>query len=391
MLKGTAIHATIEEICSLGPRWMGTPGALDARDFVADQFRKAGLIVELQSFSYLSYTPEHAVFLVNGQEVPCEPIALSLSTKTPLEAPLVFGGKCTAREIEALQHAGVKLANAIVISENLRSFVAYPLAADAGAAGFVSMTNLPGNTIRCGCARLDRRAGTIPAVAIGGDDGRRLVQELGSRPSLTGKLEVRGRIESKEGHNVVGWRKGRSPTKILITAHYDSFWNGVHAMDNAAGMATVIELSRILDETHGHTLEFVVFGGEELGFWGSASYVEAHHSNLENIGAVVNLDTFGSNLSQLEIGVTADLVDFCETIVREKTILVDCWNVPPRAASDQHPFVERGISAIWLANCGADQRYHTPLDVPSQMSAHKLEQVASLARLFIENIGRAFS
>jgi len=379
-LSGQATLAIIEEICSFGPRWMGSEGAAKARDFILDQFRINGLTPSLQPFKYLSYTPGQTVLLVEGHKLACEPIALSRSTAASVNAPLVFAGQCTPKELEELEATGVDLKSAIVVSENLRSFVAYPEAERVGALGFISLTNLPGNIIRCGCARLDRKVGTIPAVAIGGDDGRRLLQEVRSGRSLEATLEAKGLMEEKIGHNVVGRKAGNSPKKVLITAHYDSFWNGVHAMDNAAGTATVVALSRVLAGLSEPTLEFIIFAGEELGCWGSYSYVEENQDSLNDIRAVVNLDTFGSKLSELEIGITRDLIDLSKETVDINGVQVDCWNSPPRAASDHHPFAERGVPAIWLANCGADQRYHTPLDVPEEMSPQKLEQAATLVR-----------
>ncbi len=237
-----------------------------AVEFITRKFRNSGLSVEHQAFGYSSYSPHKASFLVNGRQVACEPIALSRSTTAVLTAPIVYGGQCLREDFAAIKASGIEVGGSIVLSENLRSFVAYPHAQAAGAAGFVSLTTLPGNSIRCGCARLDRQPAQIPAIAIGGDDGRAMVKELENGHGLEAGLEVEGRVAEKEGYNVIGRKAQNLDKRVLVTAHYDSFWNGVHAMDNAAGTATVIALSRYLATSHG--IEFVVFGGEELGFWG---------------------------------------------------------------------------------------------------------------------------
>lgn len=383
---GKDIFTIIQKICSFGPRWMGTEGAARAVSFITDEFKSSGLTVEHQPFRYLSYIPQKASLYIKNQKVKCEPIALSYSTTEVLTAPLVYGGQCLREDLDTLKAKGIDLSGAIILSDNLRSFVAYPHVQAMGAAGFVSLTTLPGNSIRCGCARLDRELGKIPAVAIGGDDGRKIVNELKSGRFLEASLEVNGRIEKKEGYNVIGRRGVAGADRVLITAHYDSFWNGVHAMDNAAGTATIIALSRKFAEPVGNNLEFVVFGGEELGFWGSSSYVQAFNDSLERVKAIVNLDTFGSNRSKVEIGASQDLFDLCRTVAEKRKITVDCWNVPPRAASDQQPFVEKGIPAVWLANCGGDQRYHTPLDVPAEMSPENIGVVADLAYALVEEL-----
>ncbi len=384
--NGKDIFTIIQKICSFGPRWMGSEGAARAVKFITSEFKNSGLNVEHQTFRYLSYSPGKASLVVKGQSLACEPIALSQSTTAVLTAPMVHGGQCRPEDFEALKAKGIEPCGSIVLSENLRSFVAYPYVQAAGAAGFVSLTTLPSNCIRCGCARLDRKPGKIPAVAIGGDDGRALVKELEDGGRLEASLEVEGRVEEKEGCNVIGRKGNAEAKKVLVSAHYDSFWNGVHAMDNAAGAATVIALSRHLPESVGNALEFIVFGGEELGFWGSSSYVQTFQTSLDAIKAIVNLDTFGSNRSKLEIGATHDMIDLCRTVADERQVAVDCWNSPPRAASDQQSFVEKGVPAIWLANCGTDQRYHTALDVPAEMSPENIGRVAELAYALIRKL-----
>ncbi|HYA02435.1 MAG TPA: M28 family peptidase [Syntrophobacteria bacterium] len=381
-LSGTSILATIEEICSFGTRWMGGEGAEKTRDYVVSRFRNVGLAAELQPFPYLHYQPISALLTIGEKSLPCQPIALAPSTAKPLDAPLVYGGQCTKGDLGKLKISGVDLRDTIVLSENLRSFVAYPEVEAAGAAGFISLTTLPDNTIRCGCARLDGKVGAIPAVAVGGVDARDLVGRLAAGEPLRASIQTQGRIEERTGHNVIGRRPGASSPKLLITAHYDCFWNGVMAMDNCAGVAAVLALSGVLPSSLRNVTEFVVFGGEELGCWGSSGYVQDRRESLGHLRAIVNLDTFGSNRSKLEIGATRDLEEMCRRVVKEREVAVECWNIPPRPASDHQRFIEQGVSAVWLANCGTDPRYHTPLDVPAEMSPENLEVVATLAYTF---------
>ena len=381
-ISGTSILATIEEICAFGTRWMGSEGNDNTRDYIVRSLGEAGLTAELQHFRYPAYQPISAALAVGGTPIPCQPIALAPSTEKPLEAPLVYGGPCTKEDLVKLKAAGVDLIGSIVLSDNLRSFVAYPEVEAAGAAGFISLTTLPENTIRCGCARLDGKIGTIPAVAVGGDDGRAILGRLAADERLRASLQARGHIEEKTGVNVIGSKAGAPPRQLLVTAHYDCFWNGVMAMDNCAGVATVLALSKALPPALREMTEFVLFGAEELGCFGSAGYVQGRRDSLRHLRAVINLDTFGSNRSRLEISVTRDLEEMCRRVVEERQVSVECWNIPPRAASDHQKFVEQGVSAIWLANCGTDSRYHTPLDVPAEMSSANLELVATLAYEF---------
>ena len=135
------------------------------------------------------------------------------------------------------------------------------------------MTNLPENTIRCGCARLDGKMGTIPAVAIGGADRQHILSRLSSGVRLRAALQSQGTIDEREGVNVVAAPAGAEPPRILVTAHYDCFWNGVMAMDNCAGVAVVLALSQAFTPAMRAQAEFVLFGAEEVGCWGAAGYV----------------------------------------------------------------------------------------------------------------------
>jgi len=137
-LSGSEILAVIEEICKFGPRWMGSPGAERTVDFIASQFEASGLAVERQIFRYLAYTPGKAAVSINGRGLACEPIALAQPTTEALKAPLVMAGQCLPADLAALKAKGRKIEGSIIVSENLRSFVAYPLAESAGAVGLTS-------------------------------------------------------------------------------------------------------------------------------------------------------------------------------------------------------------------------------------------------------------
>jgi hypothetical protein len=387
-LDGKAILTSIEKICSFGTRWMGGKGAEQTRQYVSAVFERTGLSVDLQPFGYPHYQPIGAALSVDGHALSCEPIALSGSNAKPVEGQLVYAGTCSHDELRELRSKGIDLSGAIVLSDNLRSFVAYPEVEGAGAIGFVSMTNLPGNTIRCGCARLDGKMGTIPAVAIGGADRQHILSRLSSGERLQGALQSQGTIDEREGVNIVGRSTVAEHPRILVTAHYDCFWNGVMAMDNCAGVAVVLALSQAFTPAMRAQAEFVLFGAEETGCWGAAGYVRTRGASLTGLQADLNLDTFGSNRSGIEIGCTSDLEDICRSVVNQTGVTVDVWNIPPRPASDHQKFVDHGFPAIWIANGGTDVRYHTPLDIPSEMSEENLQTVASLAyRLAVKIMG----
>lgn len=385
--NGVEILNTIASMARAGHRWIGSPGEQKVRAMLLQAFQAAGLKTELQAFEYLAFESGRASIDIDGRSLPCEPLAYSAATQEPMVAPLLYVAEGLPPDFERLSALCQDVTKAIVVCDNLRSFVAYPNAEAAGARGFVLATSLPGNTIRCGTVRLDRKIGTIPALSIGGDDGRDLIGALQEGRPLQAALTVDCTIRPATGLNVIGrTAQGRNADRLAFSGHFDSFWNGIHAMDNLAGAATVVQLARTLPHRLQVDMEFIAFSGEELGCWGAAGYVNQPNFNPANIRALINLDTFGSKDSQLEIGVTTDLRGLCQDLVTRAKIKVDCWNTPPRAASDQQVFVTHGIPSIWLANCGADKNYHTPLDGLENMRPAKLAQVYNLAAALADAI-----
>ncbi|MBD3286333.1 M20/M25/M40 family metallo-hydrolase, partial [candidate division WOR-3 bacterium] len=95
-------------------------------------------------------------------------------------------------------------------------------------------------------------------------------------------------------------------------AHYDAIsetpWEYTPgADDNASGVAGVMEAARILsDQDLKHTVKFVLFGGEELGLFGSKYYVNqvADAETEDMILGVLNLDMMayeGNGIPEVDI------------------------------------------------------------------------------------------
>jgi len=95
--------------------------------------------------------------------------------------------------------------------------------------------------------------------------------DLGFRPSM-------------QSQNIVLTVPGQSEDVIVVGAHYDSvFFPG--ASDNASGVALLLESAqRMLSIDNYYTIEYVFFGAEEMGLFGSLYYVdnltEAEHDNI---------------------------------------------------------------------------------------------------------------
>jgi len=201
-----------------------------------------------------------------------------------------------------------------------------------------------------------------------------------------------------ESQNVAGMLPGSDPKLkneyVVMSAHLDhvgvgepingdSIYNG--AMDDASGIASILEISRMLHESNAKLKRSVIFlavTGEEKGLLGSR-YFAAHPTvNAKNIVADINLDMFLPlhALRYLEVQGLGEstLGDDIRAVAGQAGVEVQADKEPQRnlfIRSDQYNFIRQGIPALafkfgylpgspdeklhkdWLKN-----RYHAPSD-----------------------------
>jgi hypothetical protein len=202
--------------------------------------------------------------------------------------------------------------------------------------------------------------------------------------------------------NVVGLLPGSDPDfadeYVLVSAHYDhlgvgpavegdSIYNG--ALDNAIGVAGVLELARALKrDAPRRSILFVLTAGEEKGLLGATFYVDHPIRPLYKTVANVNVDglaTFGEPVNFVGLG--GEYSTLGETLRRVASRLGKrVVETPPLferndafARSDQIAFASAGVPAIITIDAppfkGETRReslekidrymgeiYHTPFD-----------------------------
>ena len=201
-----------------------------------------------------------------------------------------------------------------------------------------------------------------------------------------------------ESQNVVGILPGTDPKLkseyVVITAHVDhvgvgqpingdSIYNG--AMDNASGVATLLETVATLHKTQKHfrrSIVFLVVTAEEKGLLGSRYYAAHPTVPAEAIAANVNIDMFlplfplhGLIVQGLE---ESNLADDLHSVGERLGIKILTDPEPERNAfirSDQYSFIRHGVPAISLkvgytkgspeqeiARRWRTEHYHAPSD-----------------------------
>ena len=114
--------------------------------------------------------------------------------------------------------------------------------------------------------------------------------------------------EIKRSENILATLRGESRKSVFTTAHYDSLVSDLEpplelivedalapgADDNATGVAATIIAARILSEYRfSNNICFMNTDAEELGMFGSMSYVLQHLFGMKRIKSVINIDMIG--------------------------------------------------------------------------------------------------
>lgn len=205
-----------------------------------------------------------------------------------------------------------------------------------------------------------------------------------------------------ESQNVAGMRPGSDPVLkdeyVIFSAHLDHLgigqpingdriYNG--AMDDASGIASLIEIATLMKERNLHLKRSVLFlavTGEEKGEQGSL-YFAAHPTvPKKSIVADINMDMFLPlfPLKYLEVQGLAEstLGDDIRAVCEKAGVQVQADKEPDKnrfIRSDQYSFIKQGVPALafkfgWIPGTPEEKtfqdwikfRYHAPSDDLSQ-------------------------
>ena len=459
-------------------REAGTPEHRKAAEYVAAQFRAAGLqpagtdgFFQPVAFRVRRYVEaESRLELVRGKTV--EPVALGaeavfgmrIDPAPQVEAPLVFVGYgLTIPETGHDDLAGVDLRGktALYFGGGPKDTPG-PLLAHyqsrrerwetlkrAGAIGAVAIRNPRGEDIPWDRSSLTRftpameltdpelvdTPGQQLSVAFNTEAAARLFADTGHdfKELLAAAIEgrplphfalptaVRAKVafeaDTRASDNVVALLPGSDPALakeyVVLSAHLDhlgvgepiggdAIYNG--AMDNASGIATLIEAARVLANAKPRPRRPIVFlavTAEEKGLLGSRQFAAHPTVPLDAIVADVNVDMFSPFFPLKSViahgAEESDLGDDLRRVAESMKVEVAPDPEPERngfVRSDQYSFIRRGIPALTLrvgylkgspeqeiVRRWTKERYHAPSDDLAQPV--DLQSAADFNRLYV--------
>ena len=144
---------------------------------------------------------------------------------------------------------------------------------------------------------------SLPCFAITQEEGFWMGRLLKRGEKVTVSLLTRSHCATIETANIVATFPGRTPDRVVVGAHFDSWDLGQGATDNGIGTGQLFALAKVL-QAHAaknfRAVELVWFNGEEQGLFGSRFHAAALKGRP--VAAMVNLDMVGFPLSVNALG-----------------------------------------------------------------------------------------
>lgn len=206
-------------------------------------------------------------------------------------------------------------------------------------------------------------------------------------------------------NNVVGKINGRNnKLAIVLTAHFDAWCNG--ALDNASGVATVLEIASNLknfssENTLNYDVIFCLTNAEMAGFEGSKKFIEEingvydniYNINIDCVGAkaagplalknISRIPESGKLYSSIKEAFSEHNIEFVDDFATEK--VKTCYE-QGFGVSDYFSFEKNMYPNIHICQQNISGLILNESDKPNLLDFSEIEKLAEVISLYIENL-----
>ena len=179
--------------------------------------------------------------------------------------------------------------------------------------------------------------------------------------------------------NIIAPIKAGTGKPIILMAHYDSVAAGPGAADDIHGVATILEVARLIQSDKGFTNPVIglITDGEEDGLFGARAYFQKN-DYVKAAGIVINIEARGNQGPSLLFETSEDagwLVDvFAKNASKPMTnsLMRAAYKVLPND-TDLSESLDAGVPGLNFAFAGNVAHYHTSLDTPENLSLESMQ------------------
>lgn len=293
----------LDRLCAFGGRFAGSEGEVAARGYLKDRLNELeGGTVRSDTFMFPTWERQrHELTLLHADGSQTELAASSLVLSpdvNALELELVDLGRGTKADFDA--HWSEIRGKAVLVRHEFPFSVShvhrrlkYGWAIEAGAAAFLIANHQPGIGIVTGSSG-SGAPHDIAALGTSYEAGAVLAASC-RRGNARVRITTEATRQEQEMETIVCDLPGRSEEVVVLCAHVDGHDLGQSAMDNASGVAAVLEVARRLAPRMSQLqrgLRVLFFTVEEWALKGSELYLRAlPESERKKITMAINLDT----------------------------------------------------------------------------------------------------
>lgn len=376
----------------LGFRTAGSPAEIATGDMLAVEMKKIGfsrvwkdaVTVDAWEFRKAELTFTDA----DGQErrVQLGAYQTSFVTPSPTDYELIYAGKGTEAD-----YAGLDVKGKLVLVEiNQRNewWINYPVyqAYLKGAAALIAVQTGGYGEVDEAALNAQDIAGPPEAAAfsISRRDAEALKRLLQTRPSVPVTLDADTRVErNRTTYNVIGELTGRNPErKIMLSAHYDSYFDGFQ--DDNTAVSMMLGIGKALVEAGWqpeNTILFCAMASEEWGVadsqfdWSTGAYEQVFTVHPEWRGQVIADLNFElpalAHGTRARIRSTYEYVDFLEEFLENLPELTQGYpedtriTAPIETWSDDFSIAIAGIPSMvndFTGGSFMETHYHSQFD-----------------------------
>ncbi len=362
----------VEFLTSIAPRFAGTEAEAIAASYIENEFRSYGLETWVEDF-----TIENSYIIEENWLRVTLPEQIDLAF-----VPVVYS--------PSAENVVGKLTHITELPENLerlREFVVL-VSSQSLARELSDLPSLAVIFYREGLPAVSEiwpDPPKAPMVWISDSDAQLLI-ELLEQGEVEVELRLRARVKRSTSRNVVAKLPGENEEIIIVGAHHDSVLTP-GAVDDASGVAVVLEIARLLSiENLPRTILFTTFGSEELGLLGSTAFVQEHVDN--KIFAAVVFDVIAPGpenglrvglKNSWEIATTEWLDSYAHELAENLDFYVQSEQ-DVGGYSDYASFTREGIPGTWVYWVNPQQGEilwptHTLADNLDAIDKTRIEQV----------------
>jgi len=371
-------------------RLVGNPGEEKARKYIVEVMEKAGYKTMLEGFNVKTFQILRSEFHVLepwDEEIECKGVGFSGSTpEEGVVAPLRYVETGDPLLLPETKGEILLFSEPPPTVEELFKLSKYE------PSGIVLSEGTPFRKP----SQVDRlfevsRRFKVPTVFIRFEDAFRLVKNNASKSRL---ILIQEEFDA-DTYNIVVEKKGvKYPNEIIVVgAHYDTVYGVKGGVDNAGGVALLMELAKSMSRLDfKRTVRFVFFSGEELGLRGSFNYVEKHKDEIEKVMMMINLDVNGGGIGGCNAVVTGpqEVKTYLESMSKELGVNLSVSQ--DVYSSDSVPFSSRGVPSVnFYRRSGAGAHIHTPEDDARFSAPIGFKMVGIVVREFLLRIANAES